>query len=591
MSIFKKTGKIAAILSAAVICLTSMAIPAAADTVAVDGEMDETTGLVYKATEDGSGWIVSCLQTNENNPVTGDVVIPEKWTNEAGEEKTVIKVAYALFVYPKNIISLSIPKTVTEIVGRYIGGNPGLQSITVDADNANFTAVDGVLYNKKKTKLVKYPTQKSGTSFTVPDTVKTIETNAFSHVFNLTSITIPNGVEQIEYDTFVNCMNIDTLSIPASVWNIGPHQNFFAKYDVAADSEYFCSVDGVLFNKKKTILVDYPKGMTETSYVIPDTVTEINNMGLMNFNLKEVTIPASVTYMGWNIFQPSVQNSIKINYAGTKEQWAAIDINSENFTIKQNGVTCSDGVIEGTGVPANTVIQSPSNTTNESGNTEYTPEVEVKQPGQFTRDTMENVKDVRVEAPADAFANPVKLQVAPTSVSTGQFAVDISFVKADGIKVQPAAGKSVTVKIPVPESMQSASEIFVYHTDSSGKMTRVTATTEIVGSKKYVVFEATSFSVYTLSSTAIAEAEDPGNNNNNNNNSGYTVVVPDNTASTSAPQTAAPETTAQAAAETTAAATAGSADGSDKNQATGVAIAVIPAVLAAAAVIISKKRK
>lgn len=590
MSIFKKTGKIAAILSAAALCLTSMAIPAAADTIAVDGEMDDTTGLVYKATEDGSGWIVSCLQTSENNPVTGDVVIPEKWANKAGEEKTVIKVAYALFVYPKNIISLSIPKTVTEIVGRYIGGNPGLQSITVDADNANFTAVDGVLYNKNKTKLVKYPTQKSETLFTVPDTVKTIETNAFSHVFNLTSITIPNGVAQIEYDTFVNCMNIDTLSIPASVWNIGPHQSFFAKYDVAADSEYFCSVDGVLFNKEKTILVDYPKGMTETSYVIPDTVTEINAMGLMNFDLKEVTIPASVTYMGWNIFQPSVQNSIKINYAGTKEQWAAIDINSENFTIKQNGVTCSDGVIEGTGVPANTVIQSPSNTTNESGNTEYTPEVEVKQPGQFTRDTMENVKDVRVEAPADAFANPVKLQVAPTSVSTGQFAVDISFVKADGIKVQPAAGKSVTVKIPVPESMQSASEIFVYHTDDNGKMTKVEAATETVDGKKYVVFTASSFSVYTLSSTAIAEAEAPGSNSSNNGG-GYTVIDLSVTTSVSDTQAAAPETTSQAAAETTASAAAGSADGSDKNQATGVAIAVIPAVLAAAAVVISKKNK
>lgn len=477
MSIFKKKSKIAAILSAAALCLTSMAIPAAADTAAVDGEMDETTGLVYKATEDGSGWIVSCLQTNENNPVTGDVVIPEKWTNEAGEEKTVIKVKDDLFIFPKSLISLSIPKTVTEIVTQGRGyGYSGLQTITVDADNANFTAVDGVLYNKDKTELIKYPMQKTAEEYVIPDGVTEISIGAFSWTYP---------------------------AVP------------------------------------KLKKITFPVSITETH------VSVLNSFGAIVADTGD-----GPKYGG-----------AAIEYKGTREQWKAITFDTADSNLPTglspyHNIKCSDGTIfDFSALP-------------ETGE----------------KDTAGKVSEgIKVEAPEGAFSTDVTLKREGAALTAARFDIDISFVDAGGNKVQPT--KPVTVKIPVPENMQSASEIFVYHTDDNGKMTKVEATAETVDSKKYVVFTANSFSVYTLSSTAMAA---PGTTDSGNN-SGYTVVVPDNTASTSAPQTDAPETTAQAAAETTATGSSTSAD--DKNQATGVAIAVIPAVLAAAAVIISKKRK
>lgn len=480
MSIFKKKSKIAAILSAAALCLTSMAIPAAADTAAVDGEMDDTTGLVYKATEDGSGWIVSCLQTNENNPVTGDIVIPEKWTNEAGEEKAVIKVKDDLFIFPKSLISLSIPKTVTEIVTQGRGYSyAGLQTITVDADNANFTAVDGVLYNKDKTELIKYPMQKTAEEYVIPDGVTKISIGAFSWTYP---------------------------AVP------------------------------------KLKKITFPVSITETH------VSVLNSFGAIVADTGD-----GPKYGG-----------AAIEYKGTREQWKAITFDTADSNLPTglspyHNIKCSDGTIfDFSALP-------------ETGE----------------KDTAGKVSEgIKVEAPEGAFSTDVTLKREGAALTAARFDVDISFVDAGGNKVQPT--KPVTVKIPVPESMQSASEIFVYHTDDNGKMTKVEATAETVDSKKYVVFTASSFSVYTLSSTAIAA---PGTAGSGNNNSGYTVVVPDNTASTSAPQTAASETTSQSAAETTASAAAGSADGSDKNQATGAAIAVIPAVLAAAAVVISKKRK
>ena len=75
--------------------------------------------------------------------------------------------------------------------------------------------------------------------------------------------------------------------------------------------------------------------------------------------------------------------------------------------------------------------------------------------------------------------------------------------------------------------------------------------------------------------------------NNGSSNPGYVVITPNDT--TAATDTAASaDTTADTAAATTA---NGSASEGDKNQATGVVLAVIPAMLAAAGVVASKKRK
>ena len=55
-----------------------------------------------------------------------------------------------------------------------------LKSITADAGNSYFKAVDGVLYNKKMTELLYYPAFKKGKVFKVPGTVKSIANYAFT---------------------------------------------------------------------------------------------------------------------------------------------------------------------------------------------------------------------------------------------------------------------------------------------------------------------------------------------------------------------------------------------------------------------------
>ena len=118
------------------------------------------------------------------------------------------------------------------------------------------------------------------TSITIPDSVTSIGESAFGWCTSLTSITIPNGVTSIGDYTFWNCTSLTSITIPNSVTWIGGSAFYgcssLIAIDIAADNEYYTSVNGVLFNKDKTELICYPAGKTDKSYNIPNSVTSID---------------------------------------------------------------------------------------------------------------------------------------------------------------------------------------------------------------------------------------------------------------------------------------------------------------------------
>ncbi|MBQ7792167.1 MAG: leucine-rich repeat protein [Clostridia bacterium] len=78
-----------------------------------------------------------------------------------------------------------------------------LKTITVDENNALYTVVDGVLFNKDMTNLIRVPVTMEGT-YVIPDTIVTISSYAFSHAANLTGVVVPTSlktVEQLAFDS------------------------------------------------------------------------------------------------------------------------------------------------------------------------------------------------------------------------------------------------------------------------------------------------------------------------------------------------------------------------------------------------------
>ncbi|HEY3915248.1 MAG TPA: leucine-rich repeat domain-containing protein [Verrucomicrobiae bacterium] len=155
----------------------------------------------------------------------------------------------------------------------------------------------------------------SGGAVTIPSTVTfgatvysvtAIGTNAFDFATTMTSVTIPDSVTSIDDSAFENCV-LTTITIPDGVTNIG--NNAFdqcpsmTNFTVAADNPAFSSVNGVLFSKDQTTLIQYPAASAGTSYAIPASVT---TLGLNSFEgssvLASMTIPNNVQNIGVGAF-------------------------------------------------------------------------------------------------------------------------------------------------------------------------------------------------------------------------------------------------------------------------------------------------
>ncbi|MHB8519485.1 MAG: leucine-rich repeat domain-containing protein [Limisphaerales bacterium] len=158
-----------------------------------------------------------------------------------------------------SLTSVTIPNSVTSIGDGAFQGCTSLSAITVGALNSSYSSVDGVLFDKSQTTIIRYPGGKTG-SYTIPNSVTSIRDGAFSGCASLSAITIG-----------------------------------------ALNSSY-SSVDGVLFDKSQTTLIQYPGGKTG-SYTIPNSVTSIGSQAFQGCTgLNSVTIGNSVTSIGNSMF-------------------------------------------------------------------------------------------------------------------------------------------------------------------------------------------------------------------------------------------------------------------------------------------------
>ena len=179
------------------------------------------------------------------------------------------------------LTSITIPAAVTSIKFAFEGCDR-LTNISVDEANADYSSLDGVLFDKGQTKLIYYPGGKTG-SYQVPVGVTDIEQSAFEGCSGLTDIELPVGIVSIGADAFRGCLNLLNISVDE------------------ANADY-SSLDGVLFNKEKTELICCP-GAKMGQYRIPDGVTKIYNGAFYACkSLTGIEIPETATDIADTIF-------------------------------------------------------------------------------------------------------------------------------------------------------------------------------------------------------------------------------------------------------------------------------------------------
>ncbi len=113
----------------------------------------------------------------------------------------------------------------------------------------------------------------------LPKTLKKIYSDAFFGC-GLQELILPDGLEYIGARAFAGCHGLTTVTVPASVTEIGDFafgRGMLSAIRVEEDNPYFTSENGVLFNKDKTELINYPPGSDILVYHVPSSVVAIRN--------------------------------------------------------------------------------------------------------------------------------------------------------------------------------------------------------------------------------------------------------------------------------------------------------------------------
>ena len=134
------------------------------------------------------------------------------------------------------------------------------------------------------------------TSVTFHSGVKEIFSHAFEGCKNLKSVALNDGLERIEPWAFSECTSLTYIKIPASVNEI-TYEAFLGstaleEIDVDENNAYYRSIDGNLYDKDATTLLECAAGKTQNWFVFPSSVTKMNEKAFFRCdNLEYICLP------------------------------------------------------------------------------------------------------------------------------------------------------------------------------------------------------------------------------------------------------------------------------------------------------------
>jgi hypothetical protein len=198
---------------------------------------------------------------------------------------------YSFYINNTYLTSVLIPSTVTSIGSFAFYYCTGLKNLTIPS---SVTSIDFMaFYNCTALKILN-----------IPSSVTSISSMAFSNCSALESLNIPSSVLTIETSAFSNCTALTSISIPSSVTDIG-NGAFFncgGLINVDTGNQKYSSLDGVLFDKQQTSLIQYPSSKTG-NYNVPSSVRSIGN-GAFYYcvGLTSISLPQSLNTIEYNAF-------------------------------------------------------------------------------------------------------------------------------------------------------------------------------------------------------------------------------------------------------------------------------------------------
>jgi len=254
---------------------------------------------------------------------------------------SVVSIGDYAFSSCSKLTSVTIGTNLRSIGEFVFYGCGELMAVEVNEQNNDFKSIGGVLFDGEVKKLIQCPGGKQG-EYTIPTGVESINDFAFCECekleriniqgdvsligygafygcSNLKFIEIGNGVTTIEDGAFYDCRSLESITIPDSVMTIGSYPFIgcikMSKIFVSERSNFFKSVEGVLFDKSGENLICYPSGR-QGQYTVPNDVKSLNEYAFSGCrDLESLTIPSHVISIGDGAFF-SCENLESVSYLG-----------------------------------------------------------------------------------------------------------------------------------------------------------------------------------------------------------------------------------------------------------------------------------
>ena len=212
---------------------------------------------------------------------------------------------------PKNVKSIPLSNSIYSTYSSYYN----LEEISVDPNNTYLKSIDGVVFSKDGKKLYFYPAGNNRTSYSVPDSVESIESSAFCHAVKLSSITFPDSIQHIGENAFLDTNCIDGRG----AYYIG--RVLYRYFAESSNPMVGLKVkDGTVeiasraFDNVNLVTIDLPNSLKRIgssafshcenlpSIDLPESIESIEGSAFSSSGITQIVIPNSVTQFEASVF-------------------------------------------------------------------------------------------------------------------------------------------------------------------------------------------------------------------------------------------------------------------------------------------------
>lgn len=228
-------------------------------------------------------------------------------------ELGVVEIDEYAFWYCSSLKNITIPNTVTSIGINVFEKCTSLTNVKLPK---YLSSISDYLF-KNCSKL---------SSVTIPENVTSIGKYAFAYCTVLKEINLSDSIDSINEFAFTGCIFLKELTLPAGLKTLEPSAfttcNRLSNIEIDNSNTIFKSVDGNLYSKDGKILVLYAIGKEESTFVIPDTVTEIGSYAFYNCTkLTSIVVPARIELINEYAFSECNNLTVYCEAASVPSGW------------------------------------------------------------------------------------------------------------------------------------------------------------------------------------------------------------------------------------------------------------------------------